>query len=70
MLSIYILIMIDTLLLRPSLHFNTLHRTTLHILRRNCLLKLNIELKREGRTEMTGRRGRKRKHILDDLKET
>jgi hypothetical protein len=28
--SIYLPIMIDTLLLRPSLHFNTLHPTTLH----------------------------------------
>jgi hypothetical protein len=32
-----------------------------HILRRNCLLKLVIEGKLEGRIEMTGRRGRRRK---------
>ena len=28
--SIYLLIMVDTLLLRPSLHFTTLHQTTHH----------------------------------------
>jgi hypothetical protein len=39
-----------------------------HILRRNCLLKHVIEGKLEGRTEMTGRRGRRRKQLLDDLK--
>jgi hypothetical protein len=36
---------------------------------RNCLLKLVIEGKLEGRIEMTGRRGRRRKQLLDDLKE-
>jgi hypothetical protein len=40
-----------------------------HILRRNCLLKHVIEGKLEGRIEMTGRRGRRRKQLLDDLKE-
>jgi hypothetical protein len=40
-----------------------------HFLRRNCLLKHAIEGKIEGRIEMTGRRGRKRKQLLDDLKE-
>jgi hypothetical protein len=40
-----------------------------HILRRNCLLKHVIERKLEGRIEMTGRRGRRRKQLLDDLKE-
>jgi hypothetical protein len=40
-----------------------------HILRRNCLLKHVIEGKLEGRIEMTGRRGRRRKQPLDDLKE-
>jgi hypothetical protein len=39
-----------------------------HVLRRNCLLKHVIEGKLEGRIEMTGRRGRKRKQLLDDLK--
>jgi hypothetical protein len=40
-----------------------------HILRRNCLLKHVIEGKLEGRIEMTDRRGRRRKQLLDDLKE-
>jgi hypothetical protein len=40
-----------------------------HILRRNCLLKHVIEGKLEGRIDMTGRRGRRRKQLLDDLKE-
>jgi hypothetical protein len=40
-----------------------------HILSRNCLLKHVIEGKLEGRIEMTGRRGRRRKQLLDDLKE-
>jgi hypothetical protein len=39
-----------------------------HILRRNCPLKHVIRGKLEGRIEMTGRRGRKRKQLLDDLK--
>jgi hypothetical protein len=37
-----------------------------HILSRNCLLKHVIEGKLEGRIEMTGRRGRRRKQLLDD----
>jgi hypothetical protein len=40
-----------------------------HILGRNCLLKHVIEGKLEGRIEMTGRLGRRRKQVLDDLKE-
>jgi hypothetical protein len=40
-----------------------------HILRRNCLLKHVIEGKLEGRIEMAGRRGRRRKQLLDGLKE-
>jgi hypothetical protein len=40
-----------------------------HILCRNCLLKLVIEGKLEGRIEMTGRQGRRHKQLLDDLKE-
>jgi hypothetical protein len=38
-------------------------------LRRNCLLKNDVEGKIEGRIEVTGRRGRRRKQILDDLEE-
>jgi hypothetical protein len=41
-----------------------------HIVRRNCLLKQHvIEGKLEGRIEMTGRRGRRHKQLLDGLKE-
>jgi hypothetical protein len=40
-----------------------------HILPRNCLLKYVIEGKIEGSIEVTGRRGRRRKHLLDDFKE-
>jgi hypothetical protein len=40
-----------------------------HVLRRNCLLKHVIEGKLEGRVEMIGRWGRRRKQLLDDLKE-
>jgi hypothetical protein len=40
-----------------------------HILRRNCLLKHVIEGKEEGRIVMTGRRGRRRKQLLDGPKE-
>jgi hypothetical protein len=38
-----------------------------HILRRNCLLKHDVEGKIEGRIEVTGRRGTRRKQLLDDL---
>jgi hypothetical protein len=38
-----------------------------HILRTNCLLKHVIERKIEGRIEMMGMRGRRRKQLLDDL---
>jgi hypothetical protein len=40
-----------------------------HNLCRNCFLKHIIEGKIEGRIEATGRRGRRRKQLLDDLKE-
>ena len=40
-----------------------------HILRRNCLLKQVIEGRIEGRIDVTGRRGRRHKQLLDDLKE-
>jgi hypothetical protein len=40
-----------------------------HILRRNCLLKHVIEGKLERRMEITERRGRRRKQLLDGLKE-
>jgi hypothetical protein len=40
-----------------------------HILRRNCLLQRVIEGKIKGGIELTGRRGRRRRKLLDDFKE-
>jgi hypothetical protein len=40
-----------------------------HILRKNCRLRQVIEGKIKGGTEVTGRRGRRRRKLLDDLKE-
>ena len=40
-----------------------------HILRRNCLLKQVIEGKVKEEMEVTRRRGRRRKKLLDDLKD-
>ena len=39
-----------------------------HILRRNCLLKQVTEGKIKGEMEVTRRRGRRRKKLLDDIK--
>ena len=40
-----------------------------HILPRNCLLQRVIEGKIKGGIEVTGRRGRRRRKLLDDVKE-
>jgi hypothetical protein len=40
-----------------------------HILRENCLLQRVIEGKIKGGIEVTGRRGRRRKKLLDHLNE-
>jgi hypothetical protein len=40
-----------------------------HILRRNCFLQRVTEGKIKGRIKETGRRGRRRRKLLDDLKE-
>jgi hypothetical protein len=40
-----------------------------HILCRNCLLKRVIEGKRQESIEVTGRRGRIRKQLLEDFKD-
>jgi hypothetical protein len=40
-----------------------------HILRRNCLLKQVIEGTIKGEMEVTRRRGRRRKKLLNELKE-
>jgi hypothetical protein len=40
-----------------------------HILRRDCLLQRVIERKIQGGIEVTGRKGRRCRKLLDDLKE-
>jgi hypothetical protein len=40
-----------------------------HIFRRNCLLQQGTEGKIKGEIEVAGRRGRRRRKLLDDLKE-
>jgi hypothetical protein len=40
-----------------------------HILPRNCLLQRVIEGKIKGQIEVTRRRGRKRRKLLDELKD-
>ena len=40
-----------------------------HILRTNCLLQQVIEGKIQGGIEVKGRQGRRRRKLLDDLKE-
>jgi hypothetical protein len=40
-----------------------------HILRRNCLIRQDIEEKIKGGIEVTGRQRRRRRMLLDDLKE-
>jgi hypothetical protein len=40
-----------------------------HILRRNCLLQRVIEGKMKGEIEVKERRGRRRRKLLNDLKE-
>ena len=40
-----------------------------HILRSNCLLQRGIEGKIQGGIEVTGRQRRRRRKLLDDLKE-
>jgi hypothetical protein len=67
----------EEVLLRVKEQRNILHEISKrkanwvgHILRRNCLLRQVIEGKIKGRIEMTRRRGRMRRELLDDLKET
>ena len=66
----------EGVLLRVNEQRNTLHEIRKrkanwigHILRRNCLLKQIIEGKIKGQIEVTRRRGRRRKNLLDDLKD-
>jgi predicted membrane protein len=72
---IYIYIYTKEELLRVKEQRNILHEISKrkanwigHILRRNFLLQV-IEGKIKGRKEVTGRRGRRRRKLLDDLKE-
>jgi hypothetical protein len=64
----------DMVLLRVSEQRNILHEIRKrksnwigHILRRNCILKEVTEGKIKGQKEVTRRRGRRRKKLLDDL---
>ena len=62
----------EEVLLRVKEQRNILHEITKwvgHILHRNCLLQWVIEGKIKGGIEVTGRRGRRCKKLLDDLKE-
>ena len=66
----------EEVLLRTKEQRNILHEISKrkanligHILRRNCLLQRVIEGKIKGGIEVTGRRGRRRRKLLDDLKE-
>ena len=66
----------DEVLLRVNEQRNILHEIRKwkanwigHVLRRNCLLKQIIEGKIKGQIEVTRRRGRSRKKLLDDLKD-
>jgi hypothetical protein len=63
-------------LVRGKEQTNILHETSKrkanwigHILRRNCLLRQVIERNIKGGIEVRGRRGRRRRKLLDDLKE-
>ena len=66
----------EEVLLRANEQRNILHEIRKrkanwigHILRRNCLVKQIIEGKIKGQIEVTRRRGRRRKKLLDDLKD-
>jgi hypothetical protein len=64
----------EEVLLRVKEQSNILHEISKreanrigHILRRNCLLQQVIEGKIKGGIEGAGRRGRRRRELLDDL---
>ena len=66
----------ENVLLRVNEQRNILHEIKKrkanwigHVLRRNCLLKQVIKGKIKGEMEVTRRRGRRRKKLLDDLKD-
>ena len=67
----------EAVLLRVNEQGNILHEIRKrkanwigHILRRNCILQQVIEGKIMGEMEVTRRRGRRRKKLLDDLKDS
>jgi len=66
----------EEVLLRVKERRNILHEISKrkanwigHILHRNCLLQWVIEEKIKGGIEVTGRRGRRCRKLVDDLKE-
>jgi len=66
----------EEVLLRVKEQRNILHQTRKrkanwigHVLRRNCLLQQVTEGKIQGGIEVTGRQGRRRRKLVDDLKE-
>jgi hypothetical protein len=66
----------EEVLLRVKEQRNILHEISKrkanwigHILRRNCILRQVIEGKIKRGIEVTGRRGRRRRKLLDDIKE-
>jgi hypothetical protein len=66
----------NEVLLRVKEQWNILHEIRKrkanwigHILHRKCLLKRVIEGKIQGGIEVTGRQGRRRRKLLDDLNE-
>ena len=66
----------EEVLLRVNEQRNILHEIRkrkanwiVHILRRYCLLKQVMEGKIKGEMEVARRRGRRRKKLLDDLKD-
>jgi chorismate mutase len=66
----------EEVLLRVKEQRNCLHKISkrkanliVHISRRNCLLQRVIEGKIKGGMQVTGRRGRRRRKLLDGLRE-
>jgi len=66
----------EIVLLRVNEQRNILHEISKrkanwigHILHRNCLLQRVIKGKIKGQIEVTRRRGRRRRKLLDELKE-
>jgi hypothetical protein len=58
-----------SIFMKNSLPLFSYVQTPIHVLRRNCLLRYVIEGKIKGGIEVTGRRGRRRRKLLDELKE-